>query len=83
MPVNAIDWSCSNESKDMLTNTKKKVEQCADHSQATCIATLTQESLAKPLFHQQGQEQPIAEYSGQCSSHHVLLRRRALESGEN
>jgi hypothetical protein len=48
MPVNAIDWSCSNESKDMLTSTKKKVEQCADHSQATCIATLTQESLANP-----------------------------------
>jgi hypothetical protein len=38
MPVNAIDWSCSNESKDMLTSTKKKVEQCDDHYQATCIA---------------------------------------------
>jgi hypothetical protein len=48
MPVNAIDWSCSNESKDMLTSTKKKVEQCGDHYQATCIATLTQESLANP-----------------------------------
>jgi hypothetical protein len=48
MPVNAIDWSCSNESKDMLTSTKKKVEQCDDHYQATCIATLTQESLANP-----------------------------------
>ncbi|MGV8890995.1 MAG: hypothetical protein ACOH2P_23765 [Pseudomonas sp.] len=48
MPVNAIDWSCSNESKEMLASTKKKVEQCADHSQATCIATLTQESLANP-----------------------------------
>ncbi|MDI3275148.1 hypothetical protein ACYZT3_12945 [Pseudomonas sp. MDT1-16] len=48
MPVNAIDWSCSNESKDMLASTKKKVEQCADRYQATCIATLTQESLANP-----------------------------------
>jgi hypothetical protein len=48
MPVNSIDWSCSNESKEMLTSTKKKVEQCADHFQATCIATLTQESLANP-----------------------------------
>ncbi|MHC8343706.1 hypothetical protein [Pseudomonas sp. RT6P73] len=48
MPVNAIDWSCSNESKEMLTSTKKKVEQCDDHYQAACIATLTQESLANP-----------------------------------
>ncbi|MEX3773108.1 hypothetical protein [Pseudomonas sp. MYb118] len=48
MPVNAIDWSCSNESKDMLTSTKKKVAQCDDHYQARCVATLTQESLANP-----------------------------------
>jgi hypothetical protein len=48
MPVNSIDWSCSNESKDMLTSTKKKVEHCADHYKATCVATLTQESLANP-----------------------------------
>jgi len=48
MPVDAIDWSCSNESKEMLTSTKKKVEQCGDHYQATCLATLTQESLANP-----------------------------------
>lgn len=48
MPVNSIDWSCSNESKEMMTSTKKKVEQCDDHYQATCIATLTQESLANP-----------------------------------
>ncbi|KAA0967894.1 hypothetical protein [Pseudomonas sp. ANT_H12B] len=48
MPVDAIDWSCSNESKEMLTRTKKKVEQCGDHYQATCLGTLTQESLANP-----------------------------------
>lgn len=48
MPVNSIDWSCSNESKEMTTSTKKKVEQCDDHYRATCIATLTQESLANP-----------------------------------
>ncbi len=24
MPVDSIDWSCSNESKEMLTSTKKK-----------------------------------------------------------
>ncbi|MCF4994738.1 hypothetical protein GIW70_06360 [Pseudomonas syringae] len=48
VPVDAIDWSCSNESKDMLNSTKKKVARCADHSAATCTATLTQESLANP-----------------------------------
>lgn len=48
MPVNAIDWSCSNESKEMLTETKKKVAQCAERYQATCVAALTQESLANP-----------------------------------
>jgi len=48
MPVNSIDWSCSNESKEMLSSTKKKVEHCADRYQATCVATLTQESLANP-----------------------------------
>jgi hypothetical protein len=48
VPVDAIDWSCSNESQDTLNTTKKKVEQCADRYEATCIATLTQESLANP-----------------------------------
>lgn len=44
----AIGWSCSNESKEMLTSDKRRVEQCANHSVATCTATLTQESLANP-----------------------------------
>jgi hypothetical protein len=48
MPINSIDWSCSNENKEMLTSTKKKVGQCSDHYQATCTATMTQESLANP-----------------------------------
>jgi hypothetical protein len=48
MPVDAIDWSCSNESKEMLTSTKKKVEMCADRYQATCLGTVTPESLANP-----------------------------------
>jgi hypothetical protein len=48
MPVDAIDWSCSNESREMLTSTKKKVEQCGDHYQATCMGTVTPESLANP-----------------------------------
>lgn len=48
MPVGTIDWSCSNESKDMLTSTKKKIEHCSDHFQATCLAMLTQEFMANP-----------------------------------
>jgi hypothetical protein len=48
MPVDAINWSCSNQSKEMLTSTKNKVEHCANHYQATCIGTLTAESLANP-----------------------------------
>ncbi|MNL71514.1 hypothetical protein D3C87_1966740 [compost metagenome] len=48
MPVDATDWSCSNESKEMLTSTKKKVEQCDDLYQATCLGTVTPESLANP-----------------------------------
>ncbi|WP_223569976.1 hypothetical protein [Pseudomonas sp. BF-R-26] len=48
MPVDSIDWSCSNESKEMLTSTKKKVAQCGDHYRATCLGTLTAEALANP-----------------------------------
>ncbi|KIF56605.1 hypothetical protein NX10_22830 [Pseudomonas fluorescens] len=48
MPVDSINWSCSNETKDTLNATKKKVERCDDHYQATCTARLTQESLANP-----------------------------------
>ena len=48
MPVDAIDWSCSNESKEMLSSTKKKVAQCGDQYKAICLGTLTAESLANP-----------------------------------
>ncbi|WP_054902530.1 hypothetical protein [Pseudomonas sp. NBRC 111131] len=48
MPAEAIDWSCSNESKDMLSTKKHKVARCADGSVGSCIAPLTQESLANP-----------------------------------
>jgi len=48
MPVDAIAWSCSNESKEMLSSTKNKVASCGDRYQATCSATLTQEALANP-----------------------------------
>lgn len=48
MPVGAIDWSCSNESREMLNSTKKKVAQCGDQYQATCVGRLTPEALANP-----------------------------------
>lgn len=28
LPAEAINWSCSNESKDMLNSEKRKVERC-------------------------------------------------------
>lgn len=48
MPDGAIDWSCSNESKEMLSTDKRKVAKCAEGSVGSCIAQLTQETLANP-----------------------------------
>jgi len=48
MPDDAINWSCSNESKDMLSTEKQKVAECPGHSLGSCIAPLTQEALANP-----------------------------------
>jgi hypothetical protein len=48
MPGDSINWSCSNESKDMLSTSKNNVGQCADYYRATCLGTLTQEALANP-----------------------------------
>ena len=48
LPAEAINWSCSNVSKDMLSSTKHKVARCADGSVGSCIAPLTQEALANP-----------------------------------
>ncbi|MFB4394706.1 MULTISPECIES: hypothetical protein [unclassified Pseudomonas] len=48
MPAEAIDWSCSNESKEMLNSQKRKVQRCANGSVGSCIAPLTQETLANP-----------------------------------
>ncbi|UTL93681.1 hypothetical protein [Pseudomonas fluorescens] len=56
MPAEAINWSCSNESKDMLSTEKHKVARCADGSVGSCIAPLTQETLANPKA--AGQDQP-------------------------
>jgi len=56
MPAEAIDWSCSNESKDMLKTEKHKVARCADGSVGSCIAPLTQETLANPKA--AGRDQP-------------------------
>lgn len=48
MPDKAIAWSCSNESKDMLSTEKHRVAKCPENSVARCVAPLTQESLANP-----------------------------------
>jgi len=48
MPDDAIDWSCSNESKEMLSTQKRRVQACQDNSVGRCTASLTQESLANP-----------------------------------
>lgn len=48
MPAEAITWSCSNKRKEMLNNEKRRVERCADGSIGSCIAPLTQETLANP-----------------------------------
>ncbi|WP_294736033.1 hypothetical protein [uncultured Pseudomonas sp.] len=48
VPSDAIDWSCSNENKDMMNTKKTKIAQCAGDYTASCKATLTQEALANP-----------------------------------
>lgn len=48
LPEEAINWSCSNESKDMVSTQKQKVARCAEGSVGSCIAPLTQEALANP-----------------------------------
>lgn len=41
-----IDWSCSNESDEMINTRQHKVARCSRDSVGTCEAALTQESLA-------------------------------------
>lgn len=48
MPPDAIDWSCSNENKDMTSTRKTRIAQCPGDYTASCKATLTQEALANP-----------------------------------
>ena len=40
MPADAIGWSCSNESKDMLNSQKQQVERCKAGSRGRCVAAL-------------------------------------------
>lgn len=46
MPGGAIDWSCSNESKEMIASEKRKVANCKAGYFGQCTAKLTQEALA-------------------------------------
>lgn len=48
MPDDAIDWSCSNENKEMLNTEKRRGARCPDKETGQCSAPLTQESLANP-----------------------------------
>lgn len=48
VPPDAINWSCGNESKEMLTSEKRRVAQCQTGSVGRCTATLTQEGLTNP-----------------------------------
>ena len=42
MPDGSINWSCSNESQQMLATTKHKVAACDDGYDASCSASMTQ-----------------------------------------
>ncbi|WP_447592064.1 hypothetical protein [Aquipseudomonas campi] len=46
MPAGAIDWSCSNESKEMVASEKSKVATCKAGYFGQCTARLTPEALA-------------------------------------
>ncbi|AVO56372.1 hypothetical protein [Ectopseudomonas mendocina] len=41
-----IDWSCNNESDEMINTQQQKVASCSSDSIGTCEAALTQESLS-------------------------------------
>ncbi|CAG8863481.1 hypothetical protein PS627_00419 [Pseudomonas fluorescens] len=56
MPDNAVAWSCSNESKEMLNSEKRQVAQCQEGSVGRCTAPLTQESLANPRSGGRGEQ---------------------------
>jgi len=53
-----IDWSCSNESTEMLNSQKRKVDQCAADSLGRCEAALTQEALANQRSTGQNEAKP-------------------------
>ncbi|ATH82205.1 hypothetical protein A471_22148 [Ectopseudomonas mendocina DLHK] len=46
MDEGAIDWSCSNESTDMIRREQQKVASCAADKIGSCEAALTQATLA-------------------------------------
>lgn len=48
MPADSLDWSCRNESKQMLSTDKQRQPECARNYFASCTAGLTQETLANP-----------------------------------
>lgn len=53
-----IDWSCSNESNEVLNTEKRKVAQCDTGSLGRCEAALTQETLANYRSTDQDESKP-------------------------
>ncbi|AEB58474.1 hypothetical protein MDS_2443 [Ectopseudomonas mendocina NK-01] len=45
MDKGAIDWSCHNETGDMISSEQRKVASCAEAKLGSCEAALTQETL--------------------------------------
>lgn len=56
MPDGAIDWSCSNESKEMVASEKRKVASCKAGYFGQCTGKLTQEALANQASTSENQD---------------------------
>lgn len=46
LPPGSINWSCSNESQETLGTKQEKVAKCETNYDASCSASITQETLA-------------------------------------
>ncbi len=75
VPATAINWSYSNESKEVLNSQKHLVERCADGSRAQCVAALTQESLANPrsVAEDQPQARPAVPNDAKVITHYYRV----------
>jgi len=53
-----IDWSCSNETDDMINSEQRKVASCAESKLGSCEAALTQETLTNHRSRGDDREKP-------------------------